>query len=184
MKQILNSYYANNARKLHSMVDRILSKFGGLSDKDMDDFYSLANEVFVNALRRYDKEQSFDGFLYACLSNKIKTEMTRRNRKKRTADRMSVSLDTPVREEEHITIGDMMAGSYDLEKEVFGEESSNSPKIELYLCSLSKRQRRIVSMLAASYQAVEIRELLHMTQKEYSDAMFSIRAYEKVKILL
>lgn len=62
MEQILNIYYENNARKLHEMVKQILFKFGGLSDKDMDDFYSLANEVFVDAMRRYDGKQSFDVF--------------------------------------------------------------------------------------------------------------------------
>jgi len=74
MERILKYYYTNNAAKLHDMVDKILSKFGGLSDKDMDDFYSLANEVFVDVMRRYDGSQSFDGFLYSCLLNKIKTE--------------------------------------------------------------------------------------------------------------
>ncbi len=38
---ILGSYYADNAKKLHKVVDRILSKFGGLSNRDKDDFYSL-----------------------------------------------------------------------------------------------------------------------------------------------
>ena len=73
MEQILITYYSGNAKKLHKMVDKILLKFGGLSDKDLDDFYSLANEVFVDAMRRYDDSQPFDGFLYSCLSNKIKT---------------------------------------------------------------------------------------------------------------
>lgn len=77
---ILGAYYADDAKKLHKVVDKILSKFGGLSNKDKDDFYSLANEVFVNVLKRYDHEQSFDGFLYSCLSNKIMSEITRRNR--------------------------------------------------------------------------------------------------------
>ena len=66
---ILDMYYADNAKKLHKAVDKILFKFGGLSDKDKDDFYSLANEVFVDVMRRYDNAQSFDGFLYSCLSN-------------------------------------------------------------------------------------------------------------------
>ena len=70
------------------MVDKVLLKFGGLSNKDLDDFYSLANEVFVNVMQRYDDSQPFDAFLYSCLLNKIKTEMTRRNREKRKADRM------------------------------------------------------------------------------------------------
>ena len=77
---ILNAYYADNARKLHRVVDKILFKFGGLSSKDTDDFYSLANEVFADVIRRYDCEQSFDGFLYSCLSNRIMSEITKRNR--------------------------------------------------------------------------------------------------------
>ena len=80
MDQILITYYSDNAKKLHKMVDKILLRFGGLSGKDLDDFYSLANEVFVDVMRRYDSSKSFDGFLYSCLLNKIKTEMTRRNR--------------------------------------------------------------------------------------------------------
>ncbi len=36
MEQILNEYYADNARKLHRVVDRILSRFGGLYGKDRD----------------------------------------------------------------------------------------------------------------------------------------------------
>ena len=48
ISKILEAYYADNARKLHKMVDGILLKFGGLTHKDMDDFYSLANEVFVD----------------------------------------------------------------------------------------------------------------------------------------
>lgn len=56
---ILDTYYADNAKKLHRTVDRILSKFGGLSNKDQDDFYSLANEVFVDVMKRYDNTQSF-----------------------------------------------------------------------------------------------------------------------------
>jgi len=58
MDRILMAYYADNARKLHKIVDSILLKFGGISDKDLDDFYSLANEVFVDVMRRYDGSQS------------------------------------------------------------------------------------------------------------------------------
>lgn len=42
MEQILITYYADNAKKLHTIVDKILIRFGGLSGKDFDDFYSLA----------------------------------------------------------------------------------------------------------------------------------------------
>lgn len=106
METILITYYENNARKLHRVVDKILIKFGGLSNKDLDDFYSIANEVFVDVMKRYDDTQPFEAFLYSCLSNKIKSEMTKRNCEKRKADRMSISIDTPVGDDENSTIGD------------------------------------------------------------------------------
>ena len=39
--KVTEQYYDNNAEKLHKMVDKILKKYGGLSQKDIDDFYSL-----------------------------------------------------------------------------------------------------------------------------------------------
>ncbi len=35
MEELLKAYYADNAKKLRGLVDKILSKFGGLSDKDL-----------------------------------------------------------------------------------------------------------------------------------------------------
>lgn len=183
MEAILNLYYENNARKLREMVNKILLKFGGLSDKDMDDFYSLANEVFLEVMDKYDGKQSFDGFLFYCLNNKIKTEITRRNRDKRKADRMCIPIDTPVGDEENSTLGDMIADSFNMDKEIFGEDHAKSQKIEKYLSRLSKRQRNVVELLAESYKAGEIQKLLHITPKEYSDAVNGIYAYENISIL-
>lgn len=184
MEQILNTYYENNAKKLHEMVNKILLKFGGLSDKDTDDFYSLANEVFVDAMKRYDNKQSFDGFLYSCLSNKIKTEITRRNRNKRRVDRLSISIDTPISEEENVTLGDTIADCFDMEKEVFGEkEDSYSNKMTLYLNRLSKTQKEILKLMIAGFSPHEIQKELHISEKEYSNENRAIHSYRNVSIL-
>lgn len=183
MEQILYVYYADNAKRLRQTVDRILSKFGGLSDKDTDDFYSLANEVFTEVLKRYDNCQPFDAFLYSCLLNKIKTEMTRRNREKRMADRISVSIDAPVGDGGALSLGDTLTDSFDIEREVFGEDSSCSLKIDKYLGRLSRRQQKIVRLLASAYKAGEIRNMLNITRKEYADAIRGIRSYENISVL-
>ena len=184
MEQILNKYYAKNARKLHEMVDKILIKFGGISDKDRDDFYSLANEVFVDTMRRYDQEQSFDSFLYSCLSNKIKTEMTRRNRYKRKADRMSVSIDTPVGDGESVTLGDMIASDIDVEKEVLREDTDTSGEhIERYLSSLSKIQRKIIELKMRNVEVNRIKEKLGLTDKQYVSHMKQAIQYEHIRLL-
>lgn len=182
--QILDAYYANNAKRLHRMVDRILFKFGGISEKDADDFYSLANEVFADVIRRYDESQPFDGFLYSCLYKKFCSELTRRCREKRRADRMSISLDMPIGDEDSLTIGDILADNFDMEKEIFGEINTLTFKLEKYLAMLSKKQRVVLKLLSYCYKAAEIQKILHMSQKEYADMLECIRSYEKIKILL
>ena len=184
MDQILMTYYSNNAKKLHNTVDKILLKFGGLSNKDLDDFYSLANEVFVDVLSRYDGSQSFDGFLYFCLSNKIKTEITRRNREKRKADRMSISIDTPIGDDENTTIGDMIADDITVERVIFDKnEEGYSKKILLYLNRLSNLQKEVLRLNIAGYLPEEIREELHISEKEYSDCYAAIHSYRNVSVL-
>lgn len=185
MERILHTYYENNAKKLHKMVDRILLKFGGLSDKDMDDFYSLANEVFVDAMARYDDSQSFDAFLYSCLSNKIKTEITRRNREKRKADRMSISIDTPIGDDENITIGDTVASNFSIEKEIFKKDKREgwSEEANMYLDSLSPLQRKIAFLLSDNNTPNEICEELHITLRHFENSMKRILADERIKSL-
>ena len=185
MDKILLTYYSDNARKLHNMVDKILLKFGGLSDKDLDDFYSLANEVFVDVMRRYDDSQSFDGFLYSCLLNKVKTEMSRRNREKRRADRMSISIDTPIEGDENTTIGDIIADDNTIEKELFDDrEEGYSRRMLLYLSRLSNLQKEILRLNMAGYLPNEIKEELHIGEKQYADCCAAIHSYRNVSVLL
>lgn len=184
MNQILITYYSNNAKKLHKIVDRILLKFGGLSDKDVDDFYSLANEVFVDVMNRYDNSQSFDAFLYSCLLNKIKTEMTKRNREKRKADRLSISIYTPIGDDENSTIGDIIASDFSIEKEVFEEgEEEYSRRMLLYLNRLSNLQKEILRLNISGHLPREIREELHISEKEYADCYSAIKSYKNTKYL-
>lgn len=185
MEQILIAYYSDNARKLHKLVNKILLKFGGLSDKDLDDFYSLANEVFVDVMRRYDGSQPFDVFLYSCLSNKIKTEMTRRNREKRKADIMSVSIDTPIGDDENSTIGDLIVDDFTIEKEVFEKNKRGEWRKEVYeyLSSLSPLQRKIAFLLSDNNTPDEICKELHITIKHFENSMKRILADERIKPL-
>lgn len=182
---ILESYYADNAKKLRRTVDKILSKFGGLTGKDTDDFYSLANEVFVDVLKRYDPEQPFDGFLYLCLSNKIMSEITRRNREKRKADRMCTSLDATNDNDEQCSLLDFIPSDFDTFDEAVKMQGNGQyqDKARQYISRLSNRQVGILNLLMDGYRPGEVREILDITAKEYSDDMQTMRSYENVKIL-
>lgn len=185
LQPYINTYYADNAKKLHKVVDKILFKFGGLSNKDRDDFYSLANEVFVKAMIRYDNVQSFDGFLYSCLSNKIMSEITRRNREKRKADRLSISLDSVNDNEEECSLLDFIASDFDTFEEVTKTQGNRQyqDKVQVYISKLSNLQINILNLLIDGYKPGEIRQVLEISSKEYTDNMQIMRSYEKVKIL-
>ncbi len=184
MEEMMEAYYENNAGKLRRMVERILLKFGKLSEWDLDEFYSLANEVFADVIERYDGARSFDAFLYSCLFNRIKTELTRMNREKRRADRLAVSIDTCIDEEENITLGDIIAGDFLIEREVLekGEEKF-SRRTRAYLSRLSNVQRNVLCMCADGYSSDEIREKLRISKKQYADCRAAIHSYRNISAL-
>lgn len=183
--QILDTYYADNAKKLHRAVDRILSKFGGLSYKDTDDFYSLANEVFADVIRKYDDSQSFDGFLYSCLSNKIMSEITRRNREKRKADRMSISVNAINDKGEDYCLLDCIPSDFHTFEEASKcqENGQYQDKVQCYISKLSNQQVNILNLLIDGYKPFEVRRILEISPKEYENNMQIMRCYENMKIL-
>ncbi len=104
----------------------------------------IQNDVgnkFSPTIRDYDTSKSFDGFLYSCLYKKFCSEMTRRRREKRKADRMSISIDTPIGDDENTTIGDLLADGKTVERELFEEKKEWRKEVNEYLNSLSPLQR-------------------------------------------
>ena len=182
---ILDTYYADNAKRLHKVVDKILLKFGGLSNKDKDDFYSLANEVFVDVMRRYDCKKSFDGFLYSCLSNKIMTEITRRNREKRKADKLSISLDGITGNDEECNLLEFIPSDFDTFEEAAKRQENGQyrDKVQQYISRLSNEQVNILNLLMDGYKANEICRILEISTKKYEENLKAMRSYENVKIL-
>lgn len=180
---IVESYFAYDGKRLYEMVDRILHKLHFV-DVDKNDFYSLSNEVFMYVIRDYDQSKSFDGFLYSCLYKKFCTEMTRRCRKKRKSDKIDISIDTPIGDDENSTIRDMIASDFSIEKEIFDEnEEGYSKRMMLYLSRLSNLQKEVLRLNIAGYLPGEIREELHISEKEYADCYAAIHSYRNVSVL-
>lgn len=184
MEAIINAYYTNNASKLHKMVDKILFKLKFV-DVDREDFYSLANEIFVDVIKRYNGKQDFDGFLYSCLTNKFKTEMTRRNRQKRQADKMALSLEEKVgNDDKNVTIGELIADKNTVESEIFKEKKEEwRREVKEYLEKLSPLQRKIAFLMSDNNTPDEICEELHITMKHFENSLKRILSDERTKIL-
>lgn len=132
----------------------------------------------------YDGFQNFDSYVYSCLSNKIKTEMTRRNREKRKADRMSVSIDASAGDDDSLTVGDLLEADFDMERELSEKIGFGfSERMEQYWNTISEKQREIAQMLMDGYSSVEIRKRLDITQKQYSDYIKDMKSFEKARVL-
>ena len=183
MEKIILSYYENNAKKMRTMIDKILFRLK--FNVDNEDFYSLGNEVFLDVLNRYDGKQDFDGFLYSCLVRRFKTEMTRRNRYKRQADRMAISIDSPVGEDENMTLSDIIADKDTIEKIFFEEnEDTYSAEMQRYLSRLSILQREVLRLISIGFNPNEILTELHINKKQYDDCYNAIHSYRNISILL
>lgn len=199
-KDILESYYKVNedkpeesARKLHNIVDKILSQFGGITDFDREECYSIANlEItkYVNSqlkqgIEDFD-ENKFNGFMYFAISNKIKTYMTRKNRGKRCQIVVTkegdqevkqyvypTSLDNLMSDDGETKYIDVIPSDFDIDKEL--NISVEDELVQLFLDSLPEIQKKLLLMKMENIPVCEIKESLELTENEYTQCMQSIR---------
>ena len=182
-KDLVDLYFKNDGKVLYSLIDKVLFKLK--FDVEKSDFYSLGSEIFLDALCRYDETQDFNGFLYSCLMNKFKTEMTRRNRQKRQCDNNSISIDTPIGDDDgNFTIGDTISSKSTIEKEFFEErEEGYSKEMCRYLSRLSDLQKEVLRLISIGFMPSEILEELHINQKMYEDCYQAIHSYRNISLL-
>ena len=184
LEHIIATYYANDAKKLQQMSDKVLARLK-FFDVDKEEFYSLADEIFFHAIRSYDGKSDFNGFIYSCLLNKFKTYMTRSNRVKRKADKLAISIETPIGEDGESTIGDTLRDKRTVESDFFGEnEETFSPEMMKYLSRLSPLQREVLHLISIGYTPNEILGELHINKKLYDDCYNAIHAYRNIEILM
>ena len=182
-QEFLDYYCENNMQRLKYISYQIFSKFGGISEKDYDDFYSIANMVLWNDIQSFDESKgiSFENILKFHLRNKFKTAMTKRNRKKRggTNDRygsQEVSLDAPVSSQDgndtnllEIISNDMKS---DMEDQVTGLKYSD--RVGKFLDNLSRRNRKIAMYIMVGYDPKDIKRILNISEREYNQAISRI----------
>ena len=96
----------------------------------------------------------------------------------------NVSLYAPIEKDENILIGDMIADNLTVEKELFEKnEDGYSKKVLTYLNRLSTLQKEVLKLNIAGYLPNEIREELHITEKQYADCCAAIHSYRNVSVL-
>lgn len=195
---LINKYYENEARELHKIVDRVLKNLH-FTEVDIDDFYSLATDVFVNeVIPNYDPDKPFESFLYSTLYKKFCTYMTRSTRNKRCTKIKVIEkdengneivktsivpdkrLNAPINDNDDTTLEDTICSDFDIESnyKVFANE-----RVEKFLDSLSEIPRKICELIMDDYTPKEIKIILNITDKQYQNYWNIISSYEKKRIL-
>lgn len=196
IEQILLEYYGEGCKKIKHIVNNILKKFGGIYQQDYDDFYSLANEEFFHALNDYNGSGTFEGFLYFRLERKIKSMITKRNRKKRadirtvikedgTVEKIfhrTLSLEEPINgEEETITYNDIIKDDYNMLPNILEKNESfmENENLRQYFNVLTENQRKLAELIMRGYDDSEIKRDLHMSNQMYLKIMNGMKTFEK-----
>ena len=210
-KEILESYYKVNedkpeesAKKLHTMVDKILSQFGGITDFDKEECYSIANLYISKYIKsQLDQniedfdEDKFNGYMYFGITNKIKTYITRKNRGKRCQIVTSkegdkevkqyiypTSLDNLMTDDGETKYMDVIPSDFDIESSIdVGELLNLGENVIRYISSLGTIQRQIANLIMQGCNSTEIKKILHISDKEYYTYLSDMKEYDKRKLL-
>ena len=206
IKQIefaIQDLYVNNQYKLKLICNKEMAKFGGLSPKDYDGFYSRAGlEISIaNKNQTYNpsKGKTPMEFLVGVIKKSIWKEMSDRNRAKRQVVIETeeddgygnvikkkkyiptVSIDTPIGSDERVTIGDTLKSDFNIDYELQG--ILKDEKVEKFLNSLPKIQRQIAEMIMEDFSIREIKQRLELSDKQYADNFNALKSFKNISIL-
>ena len=93
-------------------------------------------------------------------------------------------LDAPIGDDENSTVGDMIANKSSIERDLFEESKEGySKRMINYLNRLSSLQKEVLRLNIAGYLPGEIREKLHISEKQYADCYAAIHSYRNVSVL-
>ena len=181
---ILDNYCRDEMKKLKQMCYPMLIKIGGISEKDYDDFYSIALDALADSVMKYNPEKDcqFNTFLFGNINRKFKTEIRDRNRNKRIPTKQLDSMSCLV-SEDGLELSETIPSNFNT-YEIACERMIEGTKIERYLNKLSLIQRKIVSLLSDGYKANDIKKILNISNREYQNHLAAIQVYENVKILM
>lgn len=203
IESVIQDLYANDQHKLKQICNKEMARFGGLSSKDYDGFYSRAG-LEISIARHNETYDSSKGkspleFFVGVIKRSIWKEMTDRNRRKRQnyieieeIDKSgniikkkkfipNVSIDVPIGEESGITIKDTLQSEFYIDEEI--QKKFKDEKIENYLNNLSKTQRQIAEMIMEDVSVSDIKRKLKLSNKEYADNFNDMRSFKNISIL-
>lgn len=194
IEAVIEELYANNESKLHQLCQKEMKKFGGIYQKDYDDFYSRAGYEIALAKKNYNPLKG-NGMEYIAgiIRFSILKEMRDRNRRKRQIIvemeegreyLPDIFIDMPVEEESKGIVGEMIPSGFNLEETILEKmEGYEDKRIEQYLNHLPKVQREILEMKMESIPVSKIKEKLGLSDKLYKEYCKELKSFSNMCIL-
>ena len=191
---IIDEYCCDDMKKLKEICNPIIMKIGGISGKDYDDIYSLAQFVLYKSVRNYDKYNakgaSFKTFLCNILNRRIYyTYIRDKNRQCRSNTKIGengeiifipdLSLDAST--EETNDIKEKIASDYNIEEESEFDFDTDE-NIEKFTSSLSNIQRKILEMKMKEVPTEEIKSELGLSDAKYNKEIEAIKMNENISL--
>ena len=201
-RKIVSHYGDNNMRELKKICNPIFRKCN-IPYMNYDELYDVAVDTLGKSVEIYSEEKSqFKTFLTGNLNRKIRQWMRDNTRgcrcnvlkdengnivkdeKDNNIPIQNISIHQQINKEDDVTYGDIIASDFNIFDELSEEFGfARDDKVEKYIQSLSNRQKKIGKLLSSGYTKNEIREILHMTPKDFSDQLNGMKAYRKISIL-
>ena len=167
----------SGACKLEKIVKKILrSEFPFVPESEYNDFYSIAELVILDCAKKYNPEENakFETYFINCLKNKIKTRITRMNRKKRNNGQPVLSIEKCIDEEEKMSLKDT----------IIAEEKDDICSLtQRYLDLLTKTQKKIAELIMDGYDLKTIKQILNLTDKKFNVIYQQMNTGEKKELL-
>ena len=194
----INEYLKNNMKKLKQVCYFVWGK-NNIEQSYHDDLYDDAMEVLVESVIRFnpDGDAKFntyltnnirksyiewyrDNFLRAKRSN---LELDENGKIKRDENGKPIiisnlSLDAPT--EDGINHHERIASDFDIDDEL--KLNVSDDKVNIFMNSLSKLQRKILMLKMEKYSAQQVKEKLNISEREYNSALNSIKTNDNLSL--
>jgi DNA-binding NarL/FixJ family response regulator len=105
--------------------------------------------------------------------------MTRRNRKKRIASKVIISIDANY-DDEGRSYKDIIDSGFDINNEI---DELKSDGLDMFLSTLSKKQIKIVDLIMQGYSKDEIKEILGISEARYQTCIGRLRCFDTLTLL-
>lgn len=200
-KSVINDYHSNEMRKLKKICKPII--YGkNVPGMHHDDLYVVASNTLLESLESYDNSKgvSFETYLKGNIKRafydwtrdswrgkRCNVERDEKGRIKKDENEnpiiiTDVSLDSPT--DEGIDLAEKIDSGFRIENELSKEVGFLfDEKIEKYIKELPVKVQKVALLICQAYEKSDIMRILNIEEKQYLDAIKTMRLSEYTSIL-